>query len=98
MRNNFSSSSDFYCVICGTKGIPILRQKGKERCAGHLKKLFCIKCGKETNHAECKEFTKYSYKDFSFEYNYGNFTKEGNRKLSYGDFRNKMHNQGVELP
>ena len=38
------------------------------------------------------------YKDFSFEYNYDNFTKEGNRKLSYGEFRKKMHNQGVELP
>ena len=96
--SGFSLESEFYCCKCGTKGIPIARKKGKAREAGHLKKLYCLKCGKETNHAECKEFTHYSKTDFEFERQYGNFDENQNRILDYGLFRNKMHNEGVDLP
>ena len=99
MKNYKSAGeSNFYCVICGNKGIPILRKSGSAREAGHLKKLYCLNCKTETNHAECKPFTKYDYKDFIFEKENGNFTKEGNRVMSYGDFRSKMNAEGVELP
>ena len=81
------SISDFYCTQCGTKGIPIPRRKGSEREAGHLKKLFCIHCNKETNHVECRSGTKYDYSDFIIEYEYGNFLEEGNRIKPYRELK-----------
>ena len=61
-----ANTSDFYCTSCGKKGIPILRQKGKERNAGHLKKIYCIYCQREVNHVECKPFSHYDFLDFDF--------------------------------
>ena len=46
--------SNFYCEVCGTKGIPIPRNKGKQRESFHKKKLYCLNCKMETNHIECK--------------------------------------------
>ena len=43
--------SEFYCTKCGNRGIPIMRRKGAEREAGHLKRIFFLKCQKEWNHA-----------------------------------------------
>lgn len=77
--NNKLDQSDFFCVHCGKRGIPVWRKKGKAREDGHLKKLYCIYCGKETNHAECKIGTPYSYDDFKIEFEYGNFTEDGLR-------------------
>lgn len=88
--------SEFYCTLCGAKGLPVWRQAGKEREAGHLKKLFCLKCGKETNHAECKEYTHYQFEDFKIEYEYGNFTEEGLRKQKYGELRSDINDGKAE--
>lgn len=70
---------DFYCTSCGRKGIPICRDKGKGRERGHLKKLFCIYCGREVNHVEVIEGSKYDKSTFMDEYRSGNFDREGNR-------------------
>ena len=91
-RSKNFAFDDFYCTQCGEKGIPILRRLGAERNAGHLKKLFCLKCNKETNHAECKPFSKYTYEDFLVEFNYGNFDKEGNRIRTYGQLKELINN------
>ena len=88
--------STFYCVKCGTKGIPIARKTGSLREAGHLKKLYCLKCGKEVNHVETRPFTKYDYKDFVTEYEYGNFTEEGVRKHKYGELKELIRHGKVE--
>lgn len=77
--------SDFYCTQCGNKGIPILRTK-KEREPGHLKKLFCLYCQKETNMVEIKQNGKYTLEDFLKEYQNGNFDSEGLRKVPYKQF------------
>lgn len=82
--------SEFYCTKCGNKGIPIMRKKGQEREAGHLKKLFCLKCQEETNHVECKPFSHYEYEDFLFEFENGNFTETGVRKMKYREFKHLM--------
>lgn len=87
---NLISDNNFYCVKCGNKGIPIIRKKGQEREAGHLKKLYCLKCKDETNHAECKPFSHYDYPDFLYEFENGNFTEDGLRKMPYGEFKNLM--------
>lgn len=65
--------SDFYCTNCGRQGIPIARKKGQQREQGHLKKLFCIYCGKDTNHVEVKPFGSYTYANFKEEFDLGRF-------------------------
>ena len=70
--------SDFYCTICGKKGIPIVRKPGQQKEAGHLKKLFCLNCQKETNHAEIRPFGSYTLNDFQEEFKLGRFV-EGNK-------------------
>lgn len=84
---------EFYCSQCGQKGIPIPRKKGSERESGHLKKIFCLNCQRETNHVECVPFTKYTYNDFKLEFNNGNFDKEGNRIKPYNEFKRMFNNE-----
>ena len=70
--------SDFYCTVCAKKGIPIIRKPSQQREAGHLKKLFCLNCQKETNHVEIRPFGSYTLEDFQEEYELGRFV-DGNR-------------------
>lgn len=89
---NIIVDEEFYCTQCGSRGIPIPRRKGAEREAGHLKKIFCLKCQKETNHAECKPFSKYNYDDFKIEFEYGNFDNDGNRIRTYNQLKELIKN------
>ena len=91
-----SEMSDFYCVFCGNKGLPVWRKKGKLREAGHLKKLYCLHCKQQTNHAEVKPFTYYDLENFIMEYEYGNFDEEGNRILTIGQLKEKIRNGKAE--
>lgn len=91
MAKNNLFISDFYCVFCGKQGIPIPRKASKTHEAGHLKRLFCVHCGKETNHVEIRPFGRYTHEDFEVEYTNGNFDKEGNRKMTYGELRAAIH-------
>jgi len=91
MRYN---ESEFYCTQCGSRGIPVLRKCGNEREAGHLKKLFCLKCQKEVNHVECKPLTKYTHEDFLIEFEEKNFTPEGQRIMTYGQLKSKLNKEG----
>lgn len=85
---------EFYCTKCGNKSsFSIPRVKGKERPAGHLKKIFCLHCKKEVNMVECIPWSKYDYPDFELEFNYGNFDENGLRKQSYGDFKTMIYNK-----
>ena len=97
MPTNFIKGEEFYCCKCSEKGIPILRQTGKERGAGHLKKLWCLTCNQETNHAECIPGSKYTYKDFLIEFKYGNFDEQQNRRMTYNQFKNKLLKEGVDI-
>lgn len=92
-KNNLITDHEFYCVICGSRGIPITRRKGAEREPGHLKKLWCLKCNAETNHAECIPNSKYTHNDFIREYEVGNFTKEGLRKIPYNQLKGALLNE-----
>lgn len=87
------SISDFYCTVCGNKGLPVVRTKGKEREPGHLKKLFCLHCQKECNMIEIKPRGKYTLDDFWKEYNYGNFDENGNRKEEWKNFIKNLENK-----
>ena len=65
--------SEFYCVECGKKGIPIARKLGAQREAGHLKSLWCVYCQKQTNHAEIRPFGTYTVENFKEEFELGRF-------------------------
>ena len=78
--------SNFYCTKCGHKGIPIARKENQMREPGHLKKLYCLYCGQEVNHVECKEFSKYTHEDFLIEFNGHNFNENGERQLPWRQF------------
>ena len=93
MSSKLITDNEFYCCICGSRGIPIVRRKGAEREAGHLKKLFCLNCGKETNHAECRPWSGYTREDFMTEFNYHNFDEKGNRIKPYKELRSLIENE-----
>lgn len=72
-KNKTVIKSDFYCIECGNRGIPAARTTRHQREAGHLKKLYCLHCKKETNHAEIRPFGSYTYEDFLEEFELGRF-------------------------
>ena len=85
--------NDFYCTQCHKKGIPIPRQPGSEREAGHLKKLWCIYCCKETNFCEIQpNAQRYTYEDFLIECEYNNFKEDGTRKYEYNVLKGLINN------
>lgn len=94
--SNMITDDQFYCTQCGRKGLPIIRHKGKAREAGHLKKIFCLTCQKETNHVEVRPHTRYTFEDFKTEFEYGNFTEDGQRKRKYGELRNLIYGNNIE--
>lgn len=93
----FILDEEFYCCKCGNKGMPVIRQVGKERSAGHLKKLWCLTCNGPVNHAECIPNSKYTYNEFMLEYKYHNFDEEQNRIMPFGEFKNKLIKEGVDI-
>lgn len=56
VRGRHFTISDFYCVECGNKGIPIGRRQDQQRERDHLKKIYCLHCQEETNHVEARDF------------------------------------------
>lgn len=89
--------SDMYCTQCGKKNIPIQRKVGREREAGHLKKMYCIYCSKEVNMVEVRDFgSGYTKEDFVWEFENNNFDENGNRKLDFGLFRQKMNSEELK--
>lgn len=96
MKNNNISISRMFCCKCGNENIPIMRRGGHYREPGHLKKIYCIHCGKEWNHVEIRSiYSDYNYEDFELEMKYHNFDEEGNRKEPYRIFRGKLKQEGI---
>lgn len=72
-KNKTVVKNDFYCVECGNRGIPAARTTRHQREAGHLKRMYCLHCKKETNHAEIRPFGNYRLDDFQEEFELGRF-------------------------
>ena len=72
-KNSVPTSSDFNCTEWGNRGIPVLWKAGQSKEPGHLKKLYCLHCKKETNHAEVRPYGSYNYEDFKEEFDLGRF-------------------------
>ena len=95
-RNDDFSVSRMFCCNCGREGVPISRKSGRYREAGHLKKLYCIYCGKDWNHVEIRPmYTDYNYEDFKLEMKYHNFDENGERKEPYRIFRGNLKKNGI---
>ena len=95
-KNDDFSISRMFCCNCGHEGVPISRRSGQSREAGHLKKLYCIYCGKTWNHVEIRPiYTDYNYEDFNLEMKYHNFNENGERKEPYRIFRGNLKKKGV---
>lgn len=45
----------FFCMNCGKEGIPISRNRGRDRGKFHRKVLYCPNCKKTVNHIECRD-------------------------------------------
>jgi len=56
IRGRHFTINTFKCTVCGKEGIPISRKQSNQREYGHLKKIYCVHCKKETNHMEIREF------------------------------------------
>lgn len=93
MKTYTGVESHFYCTQCGKMGIPIQRKKGQERKSGHLKKLYCLYCGKEVNHVEIRENDNYTYNDFLEEFNLGRF-KNGEKQ----ELHNLLYCSNIKCP
>ena len=72
---------DFYCIRCGRKGIPCQRKKGQQHGKGHFKKLFCIYCGEEINHYECRSLE--DVEKFKKNFEKGVYKDEAENSLTY---------------
>lgn len=96
MAKNKMIQSEFYCTKCGKKGLPVWRRKGDAREDGHLKVLYCLFCNDYTNHVECKPNTPYSYEDFKIEYEYGNFTEDGQRTYTLKQIKGLVRDGKIE--
>ena len=89
--------SDMYCTQCGRRNIPVQRNAGREREPGHLKRMFCIFCGKEVNMVEIRHFgTGYTYEDFEFEFTNHNFDVNGLRLYSLSDLQRLVEDRQKE--
>ncbi len=70
-------NSEFYCTCCGKKGLPVPRKNAKAREVGHLKKLYCIYCQKEVNHAEIQNGDREELEQFRYNFETGVYKEEG---------------------
>ena len=78
-KNQTMEYNLFYCVSCGSLNYRLPRRKGKQREAGHLKRLYCPHCQEDINHAEVTISGPYTSEEFCFELFEGNFDKNGMR-------------------
>ena len=80
MARNYSSS-DFYCIQCGNRGIPISRPNSLKRGKMHRKKLYCCTCKEEINHIECKNDCEVA--EFKINFMNGVYKDECEASISY---------------
>lgn len=75
------SEHDFYCIKCGNRGIPLVRNRGYNHKKFHRKKLYCIHCQQEINHIECK--TSQEVEEFQTNFKNGVYKDEAEESVSY---------------
>ena len=79
------TSSEFWCISCGKKGIPIVRKHGRTREKGQRKGLYCVNCRAVINHVETRneEEARRFLEDFAA----GKYAEEAERSKEYAKER-----------
>lgn len=85
-RNWREISSEFWCISCGEKGIPIMRERCKQRGKGHRKALYCVRCRKVINHIETRN--EEEAQRFREEYAAGKYAAEAELSIQYAEEHN----------
>ena len=79
--------TEFWCISCGRKGIPIMRESSRIREQGHRKALYCITCRTTVNHVETRN--EEEARQFREDFEAGKYAAEAERSLAYA----KAHHQ-----
>lgn len=79
-KANYEEHS-FFCMNCGSKGIPLPRKKGHQHAAFHRKKLYCLSCKTEINHIECR--TPVEIETFKTNFEKGVYVNEVKDSMAY---------------
>jgi len=80
-RRKVEMSSEFWCVNCGQRGIPIMRERSCRREKGHRKALYCIRCKMVLNHVETRNEDE--ARRFREDFAAGKFTEEAKQTIAY---------------
>ena len=80
-REKREVSSTFWCINCGGRGIPIMRQRSHWREKGHRKALYCIRCKMVINHVETRNEDE--ARRFRENFEAGRFKEEAERSVAY---------------
>lgn len=83
--------SEFWCISCGKKGIPIMRDRGRQRTEGHRKKLYCVHCRVTINHIETRNAEE--ARRFREEFEAGKFAEEAAESIAFCEKRNDISSQ-----
>ena len=73
--------SEFYCLNCGNKGIPVWRKRGHLREQMPRKALYCTTCKQTVNHIEIR--TEEERARFIAEFAEGKFREEAEQSMRY---------------
>jgi hypothetical protein len=79
MAKNKYISHDFYCINCGHKSIPIMRNRGHAHASKHRKRLYCPYCKVEVNHIEVRNLEEKEW--FLKKFNEGFFKEEAEESI-----------------
>lgn len=73
--------SEFYCINCGSKGIPVWRKRARLREPWHRKALYCTTCKQTVNHVEIR--TEEELIQFMTDFAEGKYREEAERSVEY---------------
>lgn len=80
-RRKSELSSEFWCINCGKKGIPIMRSRSRRREQGHRKALFCVTCKMVINHIETRNEDE--ARQFREDFAAGKFAEEARESILF---------------
>lgn len=87
-RSRMEALSEFWCISCGRKGIPIMRKRGRRRETGHRKALYCVNCRRIINHIETRNEDE--AQRFREDFEAGLYEAEAAESIAY-DMRRNGH-------
>lgn len=74
-------SHSFYCLNCGKKGIPLLRDRSHFHSKNHRKVLYCPFCNETVNHLEVTNMEE--AEKFKEDFENGVYKDEAAQSISY---------------